>query len=56
MRDAIRHGNRLIMMSSGKIVLDICGEEKQSLSVKDLIAKFSQVSGEEFSGDQALLG
>ena len=56
MRDAIRNGNRLIMMSGGKIALDISGEEKQSLSVKELIAKFTQVSGDEFSGDQALLG
>jgi len=56
MRDAIRHGNRLIMMNSGRIVLDITGEEKKNLTVKDLIAKFSEVSGEEFAGDQALLG
>ena len=56
MRDAIRHGNRLIMMSSGKIVLDIAGEEKKSLTVDALIAKFSQVSGEEFSDAEALLG
>ena len=56
MRDAIRHGNRLIMMSAGKIVLDIAGEEKQQLTVDGLIAKFSQISGEEFAGDQALLG
>ena len=56
MRDAIRHGNRLIMMSGGRIMLDIAGEEKQKLTVEGLIAKFSQVRGEEFSGDQALLG
>ena len=56
MRDAIRHGNRLIMMSAGRIVLDICGQEKQELTVKDLVAKFSQASGEEFSHSQALLG
>ena len=56
MKDAIRHGNRLIMMSSGRVVLDIRGEEKSALTVKDLIAKFSLASGEEFSGDQALLG
>ena len=56
MRDAIRHGNRLIMMSGGRIVLDIAGEEKQALTVDALIAKFSEVSGEEFTGDQALLG
>jgi len=56
MRDAIRHGNRLIMMNSGRIVLDIAGAEKQALTVEGLIAKFSEVSGEAFSGDQALLG
>ena len=56
MRDAIRHGNRLIMMNAGRIMLDIAGEEKQKLTVDGLIARFSQVSGEEFAGDQALLG
>ena len=56
MRDAIRHGNRLIMMNGGKIVLDIAGEDKKALTVDALIAKFSQASGEEFAGDQALLG
>jgi len=56
MRDAIRHGNRLIMMSGGRIVLDIAGEEKQKLTVDALIARFSQVSGEEFTNDSALLG
>ena len=56
MRDAIRHGNRLIMMSGGKIVLDISGDDKKGLTVKDLIDKFSQASGEEFNEDQAILG
>jgi len=56
MRDAIRHGNRLIMMNGGRIVLDICGQEKQEMTVKELVSKFSQASGEEFSHDQALLG
>jgi len=56
MRDAIRHGNRLIMMNLGRIVLDISGEEKQQLTVEGLIARFSQVSGEAFDGDSALLG
>ena len=55
MRDAIRHGNRLIMMNSGHIVLDVRGQEKQELTVKEIVAKFSQASGEEFSHDQALL-
>jgi len=56
MRDAIRHGNRLIMMSAGSVVLDIAGEEKRKLTVDGLIAMFSKVSGEEFVGDSALLG
>jgi len=56
MRDAIRHGNRLIMMSGGKIVLDIAGEEKQKLTVDGLISRFSQASGEAFADDSALLG
>lgn len=56
MRDAIRHGNRLIMMSEGKIVLDIRGEEKKKLTVNDLLMQFEKASGEEFSNDQALLG
>ncbi len=55
MRDAIAHGNRLIMMNEGKVVLDISGEEKKSLTVEDLLVKFEQVSGEEFANDKALL-
>ena len=56
MRDAIRHGNRLIMMSAGRVVLDISGQEKQEMTVKELVAKFSQASGEELSNDQMILG
>lgn len=55
MRDAIAHGNRLIMMNHGKIVLDIGGEEKKKLTVDDLLQKFEEISGEEFSNDKALL-
>ena len=55
MRDAITHGNRLIMMMEGKIILDIQGEEKKKLTVKDLLDKFEEASGEEFSNDSALL-
>lgn len=55
MRDAIAHGNRLIMMNEGNIVLDISGEEKKSLTVEDLLLKFEQVSGETFDNDKALL-
>jgi len=56
MKDAIRHGNRLIMMKEGQIVLDISGEEKKNLTVENLVAKFNQVSGDEFDDDSALLG
>ena len=55
MRDAITHGNRLIMMWEGKIILDIQGEEKKKLTVKNLLDKFEEASGEEFSNDSALL-
>lgn len=55
MKDAIAHGNRLIMMGSGKIILDIRGEEKQKLTVEDLLQKFSVASGSEFVSDRALL-
>lgn len=56
MRDAIVHGNRLIMMNEGKVILDIRGEEKKKLTVEDLLKKFEEVSGEEFVNDKALLG
>ena len=55
MNDAITHGNRLIMMNEGQIVLDIGGEEKKNLTVEDLLQKFEQASGEKFANDQALL-
>ncbi len=55
MRDAIKHGNRLVMMNNGKIIYDVSGEEKQKLTVDDLMAKFSQSSGSEFANDRALL-
>ena len=56
MRDAIAHGNRLIMLMDGKIILDISGEEKKKLTVEDLLHKFEEVSGEEFANDKAILG
>jgi len=55
MRDAIRHGNRLIMMHEGRIILDIRGEEKAKLTVEELLQRFGKVSGEEFANDRALL-
>ena len=56
MKDAIVHGNRLIMMMDGNIILDIRGEEKKRLTVEDLLHKFEEVSGEEFTNDKAILG
>ena len=55
MTDAIRHGNRLIMMNSGKIILDIAGEEKKHLTKKDLLDKFAQVAGQQEETDSVLL-
>lgn len=56
MRDAIEHGNRLIMMNEGKIVVDVKGEEKKQLTVEKLLQLFEKASGSEFANDQALLG
>lgn len=55
MKDAIAHGNRLIMMHEGKVILDISGEEKKKLTVADLMHQFEVVSGEEFANDKAIL-
>ena len=55
MKDAIAHGNRLIMMHEGKVILNISGEEKKRLTVEDLLHQFEKVSGEEFASDKALL-
>ena len=55
MRDAIAHGNRLIMMNDGRVILDISGEEKKKLTVEILLEKFSECSGKEFANDRALL-
>ena len=55
MKDAIVHGNRLIMMHEGKVILNNSGEEKKKLTVEDLLHQFEKVSGEEFANDKALL-
>ena len=55
MKDAIEHGNRLIMMYDGKIVVDISGEEKKKLTVEQLLGLFAKASGSEFSNDRAIL-
>ncbi|MGN0312232.1 MAG: ABC transporter ATP-binding protein [Lachnospiraceae bacterium] len=56
MKDAITHGNRLIMMNEGTIILDIKGEEKKKLTVEELLHQFEKVSGQEFTSDKAILG
>ncbi|MDD7772738.1 MAG: ABC transporter ATP-binding protein [Firmicutes bacterium] len=55
MKDAISHGNRLIMMDAGRIVVDVSGEEKQRLTVPDLLAMFSSASGSDEANDKMLL-
>ncbi len=56
MRDAIAHGNRLIMMYDGKIALDISGEDKKKLTVEELLEKFGQATGSDEADDKLLLG
>ena len=55
MTDAIRHGNRLIMMDRGRIVLDIAGEEKMRLTKADLLARFAEKAGVQEETDSVLL-
>ena len=55
MRDAIAHGNRLIMMYDGKIALDISGEDKKKLTVEELLEKFGQATGSDEADDKLLL-
>ena len=55
MRDAIAHGNRLIMLYDGRVVVDVRGEEKRRLTVEDLLEKFNQASGSTEADDKLLL-
>ncbi len=55
MKNAIRTGNRLVMMHEGKIIYDVSGEEKKKLHVSQLLEKFEQASGGEFANDRMLL-
>jgi len=56
MKDAIAHGNRLVMMYEGRVALDIGGEDKKKLTVEDLLAKFGQATGSDEADDKLLLG
>ena len=55
MKDAIKHGNRLIMLHEGKVIVDVSGKEKQKLTVEELIELFTKASGNEFASDRAIL-
>lgn len=55
MKDAIVHGNRLIMMHEGRVIYDVSGEAKKKLKVSDLLAKFEEASGKEFANDRMML-
>ena len=55
MTDALAHGNRLIMMHQGKIIIDVKGEDKKKLTVSDLLELFTKASGTQFTSDRALL-
>nr|WP_276857203.1 ABC transporter ATP-binding protein [Intestinimonas timonensis] len=56
MRDAIAHGNRLIMMYEGRVAVDVSGEEKKNLTVEQLLSLFSKASGSDEADDKLLLG
>ena len=55
MKDAIAHGNRLIMLDAGRVILDIRGEDKKKLTVPELLARFTAASGEDVESDRLLL-
>lgn len=54
MKDAIAHGNRLIMMSEGRIIYDVSGEEKKNLKVSDLLMKFEEAGNDEVNDSMVL--
>ena len=55
MKDAIRCGNRLIMMSEGRIIYDVRGDKKKNLRVEDLLKRFDAAGGEDTANDRLLL-
>ena len=55
MTDAIRHGNRLIMMNEGRIILDVAGEEKKKLTKQELLERFAALAGVQEETDSVLL-
>ena len=55
MRQALQLGSWLIMLHSGRVILDVYGEEKGAMTVDDLLEQFYKVRGEEFVSDRMLL-
>ncbi len=56
MRDALRFGNRLIMLHNGRVIIDVQGEEKKNLQIPDLLEMFEKASGDTMDSDRLLLG
>ena len=56
MRDALRFGNRLIMLHSGRVIIDVKGDDKKNLEIPDILEMFEKASGSEMASDRLLLG
>src|SRR5699024_8750046 len=56
MQQALDMGTRLIMMDAGQVIFDVRGEEKQNLTIKDLLDEFQKIRGRQMASDQAVLG
>ena len=56
MRDALRFGNRLIMLHNGRVIIDVQGDEKKNLQIPDLLEMFEKASGGTMDSDRLLLG
>lgn len=56
MRDALRYGNRLVMLHNGRIIIDVEGEQKKNLEVPDLLEMFEKAAGDAVTSDRMLLG
>lgn len=56
MQQALDLGNRLIMMDSGQVILDVKGDEKQQLTIEKLLEEFQRIRGQKMTNDKAVLG
>ena len=56
MKAALAHGTRTIMMHEGRIILDVSGKERETMTVEDLIEQFEKKAGQELDNDRMLLG